>query len=221
MAGDAAAEGAPLMGILWLLALLVLTGAGLWWAGRLRGAALQVTLAALLLGGAGYALQGRPDLPGTPREGAPRQALLPLTEPRQAMLGTFTAGASFLTIADSFTRRGKTEEALATINAGLRAHPDSLVLRIGLANALVDHAGMITPASRLAFEQARTLAPRHPAPPFFEGLALARSGEREEGLALFRQALALTPAGTSYRPMIEQGVTVLSAVPETPATKAR
>jgi cytochrome c-type biogenesis protein CcmH/NrfG len=159
-----------------------------------------------MLGAAGYALQGRPELAGTPRDGGLNRPAVPLTEARQAMLGTFTAGERYLLIADSFARRGNTGEELGAIRAGLRERPDDLALRIGLANALVDHAQMITPAAELAFEQAREVAPRHPAPFFFEGLARARSGDFERGLALFRSALALTPEGTSYRPMIEQGV---------------
>lgn len=198
------------MGFLWLFVLLAATAAGLWVAGKLRGAALQVTLAALMLGAAGYALQGRPDLGGTPREGGLSRPAVPLTEARQAMLGTFTAGERYLLIADSFARRGNTTEELGAIRAGLRERPDDLALRIGLANALVDHAQMITPAAELAFERARQLAPRHPAPLFFEGLARARSGDLERSLTLFRAALALTPPGTSYRPMIEQGVSMVS-----------
>ncbi|UUR08584.1 tetratricopeptide repeat protein [Sphingomonas glaciei] len=198
------------MGWLWLFVLLAATAAGLWIAGRLRGAALQVTLAALMLGAAGYALQGRPDLVGTPREGGLSRPAVPLTEARQAMLGTFTAGERYLLIADSFARRGNTTEELGAIRAGLRERPDDLALQIGLANALVDHSQMITPAAELAFERARQVAPRHPAPLFFEGLARARSGDLERGLELFRAALALTPSGTSYRPMIEQGVSMVS-----------
>lgn len=198
------------MGWLWLFVLLAVTAGGLWVAGRLRGAALQVTLAALMLGAAGYALQGRPELGGAPREGGLSRPAFPLTEARQAMLGTFTAGERYLLIADSFARRGNTSEELGAIRAGLRERPDDLALRIGFANALVDHAQMITPAAELAFEQARAIAPRHPAPPFFEGLARARSGDLERGLELFRQALAMTPEGTSYRPMIEQGVAMVS-----------
>jgi cytochrome c-type biogenesis protein CcmH/NrfG len=201
------------MGWLWLFLLIAVTAGGLWAAGRLRGAALQVSLAALMLGAAGYALQGRPELAGTPREGALSRPAVPLTEARQAMLGTFTAGERYLLIADSYARRGNTGEELGAIRAGLKAYPKDLALRVGLANALVDHAQMITPAAELAFERARQSAPRHPAPLFFEGLARARSGDFERGLALFQAALALTPAGTSYRPMIEQGVTVVSNSP--------
>nr|WP_314444838.1 cytochrome c biogenesis factor [uncultured Sphingomonas sp.] len=198
------------MGWLWLFLLVAATASGLWVAGKLRGAALQVTLAALMLGAAGYALQGRPELAGTPREGGLSRPAVPLTEARQAMLGRFTAGERYLLIADSYARRGNTSEELGAIRAGLKAYPDNLALRIGLANALVDHAQMITPAAELAFERARQVAPRHPAPLFFEGLARARSGDLERGLALFRAALALTPEGTSYRPMIEQGVQIIA-----------
>lgn len=159
-----------------------------------------------MLGAAGHAFQGRPELAGTPREGELSRPAVPLTEARQAMLGNFTAGERYLLIADSFARRGNTTEELGAIRAGLKSYPRDLALHIGLANALVDHAQMITPAAELAFEQARRLAPRHPAPLFFEGLARTRSGDLEGGLARFRAALALTPPGTSYRPMIEQGV---------------
>lgn len=197
------------MGFVWLLLLLAATSGGLWFAGKLRGAALQVTLAALMLGAAGYALQGRPDLAGSPRKGGLDRPAVPLTEARQAMLGTFTASERYLLIADSFARRGNTTEELGAIRAGLKSNPNSLALRIGLANALVDHAQMMTPAAELAFGQARQIAPRHPAPLFFEGLAKARSGDLEQGLALFRAALARTPEGTSYRPMIEQGVAMV------------
>lgn len=207
------------MGLLVLGALMAATAAFLWWAGKLRGAALQVTLAALMLGGAGYALHGRPDLPGTPVYDKAVRRVVPLTEPRQAMLGTFTAGERYLTIADGYARRGNTSEALGAIRAGLRLDPNSLALKVGLANALVDHAGMLTPAARLAYERARAQAPEHPAPYFFEGLALARSGEREQALALFRRSLELTPQGISYRPMVEQAVTALSAPPPQPSPR--
>jgi tetratricopeptide (TPR) repeat protein len=201
------------MGFLVLAAAIAVTALFLWWKARLRGAALQIMLAALMLGGAGYALIGRPDLPGTPRYDRTVKRVLPLTEPRQAMLGTFSAGQSFMIISDSYARRGDTEGALGAVQAGLKAYPNELVLKIGLANALVDHAGMVTPAARLAFERARAAAPEHPAPYFFEGLALARSMQREEALILFRRALQLTPEGTSYRPMVEQAVAALEAPP--------
>lgn len=202
------------MGFAILAALIAVTAAGLWWAGRLRGPALQVALAALMLGGAGYALQGRPGLPGVAREGSAGRPALPLTEPRQAMLGTFTAAERFLLISDSFARRGNLKEALGSVRAGLKAYPNNLALKIGYANALVDYAGSVTPAAQLAYEQARAAAPNHPAPYFFEGLALARAGDRDGGLKLLQQSLARTPRNASYRQMIEEGVQVLTGPPQ-------
>lgn len=210
------------MGLVLLLALVAVTGAALWWFGKLRGAALQLGLAALMIGAAGYALQGRPSLAGSSAEGTTRRIPLSLKEPRQAILGRFNQSDRWLMIADSFASRGNTGDAVGVIRAGLKAHPDDFPLWIGLGNALIDHAGMITPASDLAFTRARQLAPRHPAPLFFQGLALARAGKREEALALWQQALALVPPGTSYRPMIEGGVAALrNQPPQEPPRTAR
>lgn len=198
------------MGFLWLLVLLLFTAGGLWLVGKLRGPALTVMLATLFVGAAGYAFQGSPTLAGVSREGEESPPALVLKEPRQAMLGTFTAGERYLTIADSFASRGKTREEIGAIRAGIKSYPKDLSLRIGLGNALVDHAQMMTPAAELAYAQARALNPKHPASYFFEGLARARGGEQEAGLALMKQALDLAPPGVSYRPMIEQGVMMLS-----------
>ena len=55
------------MGWLILIGLMALSLGGLRLL-RVRGAALTASAAALLLGGAGYALQGSPGLPGAPAE---------------------------------------------------------------------------------------------------------------------------------------------------------
>ncbi|MFC7537687.1 tetratricopeptide repeat protein [Sphingomonas sp. GCM10030256] len=206
----ASAETAAVTGLLILLALVAVTGAAMWRLGHLRGAALQLALAALMIGAAGYAVQGRPGLAGSPREGQARAAPLPLGVPRRAMLGRFNQSDRWLTIADGYASRGQTEDAAGVIRSAIRAHPRDAGLWVGYGNALVDHAGMMTPAANFAYARARQLAPKHPAPLFFEGLALARSGKREEALALWRQALALTPEGASYRPIIEGGLVSLS-----------
>jgi len=75
---------------------------------------------------------------------------------------------------------------------------------------LTDHARTITPAGRLAFERAAELAPGYPAPPFFLGLAEARSGNPEAAVRLWRQILADAPANASWRPMVEDGLLLMS-----------
>ena len=55
----------------WLILLvLVALAAGLLWLLRVRGAMLQACGAALLVGAAGYAQQGRPGFPGAPADAA-------------------------------------------------------------------------------------------------------------------------------------------------------
>ena len=110
------------------------------------------------------------------------------------VLGQFTPSEHWLIIADSFAARGKTQEAVGLVQSGLRAHPDDYVLWVGLGNALVDHAGVMTPAAELAYARAAKLAPWSPAPPFFHGLALSRSGDREGALREWKAMLAAAPA---------------------------
>ena len=67
------------------------------------------------------------------------------------------------------------------IRAGLRSDPDNADLWVGLGNALVVHAdGMMSPAAELAFQRAAQIAPDHPGPQFFYGLALAQGGKYDE-----------------------------------------
>ena len=175
----------------------------------LRGPLLTLAAAALMVGGAGYALQGRPDLRGSPARGGAETRHLPVAKARHEMLGRFTRSETWLTIADSFAARGKTADAVGLIQSGLRAHPDDYVLWVGLGNALVDHAGIITPAAELAFDRAATLAPWSPAPPFFRGLALLRSGDREAALREWKSVLAAAPAEAGWRPLVEDGVAMI------------
>jgi cytochrome c-type biogenesis protein CcmH len=69
----------------------------------------------------------------------------------------------------------------------------------------------MTPAAELAYRRAEAAAPGHPAAPFFYGLALARSGDRDGALKLWKDILAKAPANASWRPLVEQGVAALSA----------
>ena len=175
----------------------------------LRGPLLTMAAAALMFGGAGYALQGRPDLPGSLAKGGAESRHLPVAKARHEMLGRFTRSETWLIIAESYAARGKTADAVGLIQSGLRAHPDDYVLWVGLGNALVDHAGMITPAAELAFNRAAKLAPWSPAPPFFRGLALLRSGDPAGALLEWKAVLAAAPAEVGWRPLVEDGVAMI------------
>lgn len=171
-----------------------------------RGAMLQLVGAALMFGAAGYAMQSHPGLAGSPRSSAERPAPIPLTKLRHAFFGRFGPTEHWQLIAESYARRGDTEKAVGTLSAAVREHPGDPVLWVGLGNALADHAGMLTPASELAFRRAAELAPGHPAPRFFLGLALARSGDSQSAIALWRDILADAPADASWRPFVEDAI---------------
>ena len=194
-----------------MLAALALAALGLLWLLGVRGGMVTLAAAALALGCAGYAVQGRPGLAGSPNRVAARAPPLPLTAARKAMMGQFTAADTWMTISDSYARRGKSQDAAGIMRSAIRARPNDYALWVGLGNALADHARTLTPAARFAFARANALAPGHPAPRFFLGLALARSGDPGQALALWREVLAEAPADASWRPFVEDGMLALTA----------
>jgi cytochrome c-type biogenesis protein CcmH len=201
-----------LMGWLILLLLVALSLGGLWWSG-VRGGLLKAAAAASLLGSAGYGLQGRPDLRGSPALGSEGRNVLPLTEARHAFFGNFTAAESWLLMSEGFDRNGNTEYAVGILQNAVGRYPGDPQLWIGLGNALVDHAHGLTPPAEFAYRRAAELSPGYPAPLFFYGLALARSGDREGAVRIWKQVLATAPPDASWRPLVEQGVAALGTPP--------
>jgi cytochrome c-type biogenesis protein CcmH len=203
----------------WLV-LLVLIGMSL---GALRllgvrGGLLTASAAALLFGGAGYALQGRPELAGSPAQGSEVADIFPLTEARHAFYGNFTPAESWLRMSEALARDGKSADAIGLLQNAVRRYPGDPQLWVGLGNALVDHGRGLTPPAELAYQRAAALGPGYPGPHFFLGLALARSGDRANALREWRQILATAPKDASWRPLVEQGVAALGTPPRQAAT---
>ena len=196
------------MGLLWL-AILALVTLALLWVLKLRGPVRTLAAAAVLFGCAGYALQGRPDLAGNPRASAERQPPIPLAGARHALTGQFDYADSWLNLADALASRGRTEEAARLLQAQVARHPGDYKLWLGLGNALADHSRTLSPAARFAFERSAELAPGHPAPPFFLGLAEARSGNAQQAARLWREILAGAPANASWRPLVENSLSLI------------
>jgi cytochrome c-type biogenesis protein CcmH len=194
-----------------ILLLLFVLGLGTLWLFGVRGGLLKAAAAALLLGASGYALQGQPELAGSPAQGSEGAGAVPLTEARHAFFGDFSGEESWLRISEALGRTGNTADAVGILQNAVRRYPYDEQLWIGLGNALVDHAHGLTPPAELAYQRAAELAPGRPAAPFFYGLALARSGDREAAVEVWKRILANSPAKASWRPLIEQGVTALSA----------
>lgn len=196
-----------------VLALILAASLGSLWLLGVRGASFQLAVAALLFGCAGYALQGHPALAGSPREASLAEPPLPLADIRHAFFGSFTPTEHWLLMSDSFARRGDTQDAVGTLQSAVREHPNDPQLWVALGNALVDHSGVLTPAGQFAYRRAAALAPGHPAPLFFMGLALARSGNRDGALAMWKDLLASAPADAPWRPMVEDAVAALQPPP--------
>ncbi|HET7709188.1 MAG TPA: cytochrome C biosynthesis protein [Sphingomicrobium sp.] len=192
-------------GWLILLVLLAVTGGALWLLG-VRGGMLQLAGAALLFGAAGYAWQGRPGLAGQSRTAMDKAPPIPLTRFRQAFDGNFSPNQHWHVMAAASSARGNTADAVGIMRSAVGEHPRDPSLWVGLGNALVDHSGVLTPPAQLAFERAAGLAPSYPAPRFFYGLALARSGNGAAAVAIWRQLLADSPAEASWRPLVEDAI---------------
>ncbi len=201
----------------WALVLLLAaaTALFLWRYLRIDRAAVQMMLAALLIGLAGYAWTGRPTLAGSPKP-PPGQRVLPdspFAALRKPILGQFDSSDAWLTVAEGYQRRGDTAAGAQLIKSALRREPENFKLWIGLGNALVLHAdNSMTPAAELAFNRAANLAPQHPGPRFFYGLALLQGGDLAGADRYWRQLLATAPADAEWRPFVEERVQVLDQI---------
>jgi len=147
---------------------------------------------ALLLGLSGYALQGSPKEPGSPTQ--PRETAASgqsaLIAARQEMGDKFGQGSNYLITADALARNGQFAAAATFLNAAVKKNPNDPDLWVALGNSLVGHTGgIITPAALFAFQKAADIAPDHPGPPFFMGLALAQSGQFDQARALWQELL--------------------------------
>lgn len=160
-------------------------------------------LAALMLGAAGYALQGAPALAEAPaRPPSTDRAVdveAEVIELRNAMFGRFSGDAAYVTAADAMTRFGSPRAAVGAVLGGIRKYPDSLMLWNELGGVLARNDGGLSPAARFAFGRAHALNRAHPAPYFFQGLALVRDGDFAAARPLWARALTLSPPGAGYR----------------------
>ena len=172
--------------------------------------------AALLVGVAGYALQGKPDLPGSPRAAAEGESEsgTAMIEARQALTGVPAAAADrWVMVADGFARRGQYDDAAGVLLAAIEDDPDNADAWLALATALTEHAdGTLTPAGLYAFQRAEAAAPGSPGPSFFLGFALATSGRFADARATWGALLARTPADAPWRPVLAERLATLDAL---------
>lgn len=168
--------------------------------------------AALFLGAAGYAWQGRPALAASPATpSADPVALAPESiDLRNRLLGRFTADTAYLVASDAMLRAGDRRAAAQVVIGGVRALPRSFILWTQLGtNLTILDGDQVSPAAKLAFQRAVQLAPQHPAPPYYAAIAYVRAGDLPLARRLMARAVALSGPGTEYRRQIAGQLTVL------------
>ena len=183
---------------------------------RLPRAAWTSVLAALALGLAGYAMQGRPGLAGAPgsvasvAEGS-GEAMVDLR--RAVVPDRFHSRSSRLLIADAFARRDRPEEAATMLRGAIREAPRDSEAWLALGNALTAATdGRLTPAAQYAYRRAEELAPESPGVPFFVGIAQLQANNFLDARMLWGEALRRAPEGSEEQAAIAARVERLDQV---------
>ena len=162
----------------------------------------EAMVAALLLGLAGYAMQGRPGVDGAPHEAAPAGSGVGafLVDQRQALAGKGVMPDPALIPADAFVRHGEYADAIGFLRKAVKQNPRNGEAWLAMGNALVAHGdGALSPAALYAFRQAQAAEPDAPGPSYFMGLAMATSGRLTEARAAWAGLLAKAPADAPWR----------------------
>ena len=157
--------------------------------------------AALMLGAAGYALQGRPMVPAhrVSPDVDPITVEPTLVDLRERMTGKISMDGAYLIAGDAMLRSGDAQSAAQVVLGGVRKYPRSFTLWMGLGTNLAANDGQqVSPAALFAFRQAIRLAPDHPAPPFFLGMAYVQAGEFAKARPYWVRAVALAPKAAGY-----------------------
>lgn len=198
------------LGLLSILTLLVLvlcvrSSKGLW----------QAAAATVLLGMTGYALQGRPSLPPAPAQPLEASAAgaTQLVEIRADMDQSFGSAKRWLVTADSFAKQGDYPLSASYIQSGLRADPQNADLwsALGLQLMLASE-GQMSPPAQLAFDKARAIRPKYPAPYYFAGLARLFAGNLDGAIVLWEKTISLATPNAKWKPRIESQLQAAKAL---------
>ncbi len=182
---------------------------------RLPKAGYTLLGAALLFGLAGYALQGSPGTPASPGKPAAGNAQTGelMVQARRDFFDSPMLPSRFLITSDAYARRGDHERAAAFAESAVAENPNDVEAWTALGNALAEHAGgQLTPAAIYAYGQAERRNPRSPAPGYFLGLAMLRSGQPERTRAIWAELLAAAPADAPWRPVLAERLARLEAM---------
>lgn len=194
--------------MIWLAAALLTLGclAAL----GLRGAARLLCLGVLTLGVGGYALRGAPAASGyvaphvDPAEPGARVAA---EQARARLLKDPTDVPSWIAMSVALSGEGKSQQAVEGLTRALAVMPDQPDLWVALGEALVAHNnGLVSPAARLAFDRASQIAPDHPAPRYYLGMAWLQAGKPDQALETWQALLASAAADAPWRDNVARKV---------------
>lgn len=192
----------------WILIILLATleTGGVLLFTRSRRQLWPAVLAAVVLGLAGYAWQGRPEQPASPA--MPISAQLKTNDAliamRSDMDANYGVAKRYLTLADSYVRDGNYKYAAAIINSGLRRYPREGDLWAGLGVVLfLAGDGKMSPPAEMAFANARKFRPTSRAPDYFKGLVALFNGQPVETLQIWQGLVDGAPENAVWKPKLE------------------
>lgn len=204
----------------WLVVLLLaiaVVSAVLWFS-SFRKQLWPAVAAAVVLGIAGYAWQGQPQLGAAPAQVASTEnkAAEALLSMRSDMDAQFGAGRQWLILSDSYARKGDYRYAAAFIEAGLRNHPENGDLWAGLGLVLLLAAdGKMSPPAELAFERARKYAPINRSPDYITGIVALFEGQPATTLDIWQKLVDGAPKNAVWKPKLESQLQGLKSLLQT------
>lgn len=204
------------MGLFIAGGLALLAAIGVAFGARIGKVGWEPLAAALLIGIAGYAWQGRPSLVGKPVAADGARAVRfdeALAERRRNMGERVSSATKWLVLSDGLARQGNTQDSANILVRAVKDDPRDPNLWVGLGNALVLHgSGVLSPSAEYSYQQAVRLAPDAPSPRFFYGLALAQSGKLEPARAIWSKLALSLKEGTPFRAELESNIAAIDAL---------
>jgi len=169
----------------------------------------EAVAAALMLGAAGYAAQGRPGEAGAPKEATDAQnpeAGQFFVEARARLRDQgIPTSNHWVIISDGLARNGHYADAAQLLRGAIEDDPKDSEAWLALGNVLVAHSeGVLTPPALYAYRRAVKADPKAPGPPYFLGLAMAQSGQLTQARALWADLLKTAPKDADWRVSVAQ-----------------
>lgn len=173
---------------------------------RLPRAAWTIFGAALVFGLAGYAAQGRPQMPAAPKvaQAESKGDFASMIEIRRLLYGETKPPSRFVTMADGYARRGAFAQAADLLNNAVGENPKDSEGWVALGNVLIEHAGGVTtPAASYAYSMAKKVDAKNPAPAYFEGVGQIRMGQLPAARDTWKAMLDALPADAPQHPALK------------------